>query len=347
MKKIFLPESERELQELNRRLLEDAWEPSHRQPSRILWHYTTADGLKGILESCRQDVWEVRKAPDGNIGFNVIPGSCNLRATNVFYMNDSREVAYAQDLMIEEISRVRGKYPGPADEFLEHAAIGVGITGMVFQPHVACFCDEQAGDLLSQWRGYTNMGGGYALGFRSDSLASHSPSIQLRKVIYDVTLQRKLVEDTINEFCTLLCTLAPSVGSSATKLQSMIDDFGYMVGQVLREFVYCFKHPGFTEEQEWRLVQRVVPYKTADKSLVTIEGASFRVSSGLLVPYIELNIGEQDGNDGLWRLPLEQINIGPTLRQDLAESSLQQILNKHDYDMTHAVKIACSDIPLV
>jgi Protein of unknown function (DUF2971) len=345
MRKTFLPETQKELTDLKQRLLENSWEPLHRQPGKILWHYTTADGLKGILESCRQDMWQVRQSREGTVEFKTIPGACTIRATNVFYMNDTREVSYAQNLMVEEISKKKGVYPDPADEFLERAEIGIGITSMVFQPHVTCFCDEESGDLLSQWRGYTSAGGGYAIGFRSNSLASHGPSIQLRKVIYDETLQRKLVEETIDEFCTLLSTLAPSVSSATAKLHAAIGDFSYMIANVFHEYVYCFKHPKFADEREWRLVQRVVPYKTADKSLVNVEQVQFRVARGLLIPYAELNIGEQDPNDSKWRFPIEQINIGPTLRQDLAENSLKQILNKHEYDVP-PIKIECSDIPL-
>jgi hypothetical protein len=322
MKTTYLPETENELNSLIKQLIEDAWEPLHGYPGRVLWHYTTAGGLQGILESK------------------------GLRATNVYYMNDTREVAYAQDLMMQEIDKKKGVYPDPVDQFLDRVITGVGISKMVFQPHVACFCDEDAGDLLSQWRGYANMGGGYALGFRAASLASHGPGIQLRKVIYEEVFQRKLVEDTLDEFCILLSTLASSVSSSTAKLNSAIGNFSHAIAQVFHEYLHCFKHPKFDKEQEWRLVQRVVPYQTADKTLITTEHAKFREARGLLVPYVELDLAEEDPNDFKMRLPLEQINIGPTLRQDLAENSLKQILNKLDYDSAHLVKIECSDIPL-
>ena len=110
--------------------------------------------------------------------------------------------------------------------------------------------------------------------------------------------------------------------------------------------MYGFKHPSFAEEQEWRLVQRVVPYQTADESLITAKHANFREACGLLVPYVELDLAEQDVEDTKRRLPLSQINIGPSLRQDLAEDSLKQLLNKLDYDEAHNVKIERSEIPL-
>lgn len=65
-----------------------------------------------------------------------------------------------------------------------------------------------------------------------------------------------------------------------------------------------------------------------------------------MVPYVELDLAEQDSEDMKPRLPLLQINVGPALRQDLAENSLKQILNKLDYGEAHKVKIELSEIPL-
>jgi hypothetical protein len=183
MHRDYLPETKKELTDLDRKLM-DVWEPIHAHPGRILWHYTTADGIKGILESCKQDLWKVVPLKDGKFKFETIPGSCTIWATNVYYMNDTGEVTYARDLMIEEIYERKGKYPPPADEFLMRVEARLRIAEMASQPHVTCFCDEEAGDLLNQWRAYANMGGGYALGFRSASLASHGPATPLRRVIY-------------------------------------------------------------------------------------------------------------------------------------------------------------------
>jgi hypothetical protein len=343
----YLPETEKEITPLVKRLT-DVWEPLHAEPGQILWHYTTADGLKGILESCKQELWKVVPLKDGKFKFEPILGSCMLRATNVFYMNDTREVTYAREIMLEEIYFRKGKYPDPADEFLERVEIGLRFGEMISQPHIACFCDDEAGDdLLSQWRGYASTGGGYALGFRSASLASHGPKTPLRKVIYDETMQRKLIGDTLDDFWMALSVVAPSFSSSTAKLGLAIGDFADAIAPFLDEYVACFKHPKFEVEKEWRLIQRVVPFKTADPKLVTVKHAEFRVARGMLVPYVEFDVGEQDPNDRLWRLPLEQITIGPTRHPMQAENSLKQILNKHDYENGHSVKIKLSEIPLL
>jgi hypothetical protein len=139
--------------------------------------------------------------------------------------------------------------------------------------------------------------------------------------------------------------VASSSSFSSAKIGLIVGDFSRAISQFFDEYVSCFKHPKFAEEREWRLIKRVVPYK-AQTSLLTAEHVKFRVARGLLVPFVELNVGEQDPNDFKWRLPLAQINIGPTLHQRLAKNSLKQILDKHDYNAP-PVKIECSDIPLI
>jgi hypothetical protein len=73
---------------------------------------------------------------------------------------------------------------------------------------------------------------------------------------------------------------------------------------------------------------------------------NFREARGLLVPYVELDLAERDVEDTKRRLPLSQINMGPSLRQDLAENPLKQLLNKLYYDEAHKVRIERSEIPL-
>src|SRR5205085_11962410 len=62
--------------------------------------------------------------------------------------------------------------------------------------YLACFCEN--GDLLSQWRGYGSVGGGYAAGFVAEHLGLvqyqniNKPEPIVQKVIYDSAVQRKI-----------------------------------------------------------------------------------------------------------------------------------------------------------
>jgi len=110
-------------------------------PGRVLYHYTSAVGLLGILERC-----------------------C-LFASDVWFLNDASEVRYAQTRMAERVRQYLGADQPWLQELLDVSETKPGWLDNVF---VASFCEEP--DLLSQWRGYAE--GGFAIGFAADGLAS-------------------------------------------------------------------------------------------------------------------------------------------------------------------------------
>jgi hypothetical protein len=110
-------------------------------PGRILYHYTSAGGLVGILE---------RRL---------------LFASDVWFLNDASEVRYAQGRMLE---RVR-QYLGPDQPWLQELIdVSEAKPGWLDEVFVTSFCEEP--DLLSQWRGYA--AGGFAIGFAAEALAA-------------------------------------------------------------------------------------------------------------------------------------------------------------------------------
>src|SRR5689334_7219324 len=127
-----------------------------RSADRLLYHYTSAAGVLGILER-----------------------RC-LFATDIWFLNDAAEVRFAQARMIE---RLRHRDDLASDlEWLEKL-LGVDPGNAVRDSlFVASFCEEP--DLLSQWRGYA--AGGFAIGFASGRLAELASSAggRLVKVEY-------------------------------------------------------------------------------------------------------------------------------------------------------------------
>jgi hypothetical protein len=112
-------------------------------PGRLLYHYTSAAGLLGILER-----------------------RC-LFASDVWFLNDASEVRYAQTRMVERVRQYLGPDQPWLQELLEVSEAKPGWLDDVF---VTSFCEEP--DLLSQWRGYAT--GGFAIGFAADVLAALS-----------------------------------------------------------------------------------------------------------------------------------------------------------------------------
>src|SRR5262245_24599401 len=176
-----------------------AWDALHHHPPATLYHYTTADGLLGIFQS--RQLW----------------------ATNVRFMNDTSELAYAFDLirsvfgeLAHGISRRRNPKMLRALESSERALMDMLNDAEHDTKHFAVsFCED--GNLLSQWRGYGQLGNGFALGLSTPHLGAfaaqllpHLPidsqrlAVFLRKALYDPVQQRTLLSNWLHAAVDLL-----------------------------------------------------------------------------------------------------------------------------------------------
>lgn len=110
-------------------------EPSLEFGRGVLYHYTTVNGLQGILETNR------------------------LWASAAYYLNDSSEVEYGSHLLHDELSVWRtANQNNPCfaadvlqglDEIFSSPLSRISRTSTIY---VTCFCEN--GNLLSQWRAY-------------------------------------------------------------------------------------------------------------------------------------------------------------------------------------------------
>jgi hypothetical protein len=320
------------------------WSAMHRNVPRRLHHYTTLGGLQGILES----------------------GA--LWASDVRFMNDSSELTYASTLIDEvvmevlhevEESDLRAALPlrnGFANSF-EFGA----------QPFITCFCEND--DLLSQWRGYGVKDASVSLGFDLSLIAAVRdlpPNTYLRKVVYDEEQQR-------TEVRTVVRTWLQTVRTMLADGENLSDLFPYpaiwAIQQALIEHHLCFKHPTFSEENEWRLIKLVdvraevrlqeqlrtdkrmealgvpMPRRSAGWPPTRAEGidVKFRQSTVGLTPYVELELKDRAGifTD---RLPLWEAVLGPSANPKLALESLDMYLESRGYGAHTEVR--ASGIPL-
>ena len=322
-------------------------------PPRRLYHYTTLDGLVGITSA--RALW----------------------ASDVRYMNDASELSYAADLVsdivTESLAAVESDVLGPVLPTRRGFANAFEYGA---RPFVACFCEEE--DLLSQWRGYRVGEAGYSLGFDLSFQAAAGqlpPNTYLRRVIYDPDEQRRSVEEVVDVWVRT----AESLLDAERELRPE-DIFPYpaiwALQESLAEHHLCFKHPGFAEEREWRLIKlvdvreelRLVDRLRMDEMLratrermlelgvempdistawgeANAEGIEirFRRSPLGLVPYVELPLLDRAGvfTD---RLPLWQVVQGPTTNPDLSLESLRMYLESCGYGFHTEVKP--SRIPL-
>lgn len=295
--------------------------PERREPLR-LHHYTTTPGVHGILSRGTAD------------------GARYMRLTHARFLNDATELEYAGNVFREVGRRhldqasddsVR-RYCAKVLELLESPLVPdafVACFSATWQPSHPMAGPQRAtqgpeDDRLSQWRGY----GGtadvpYALSFNV-GVFDHTSPLGAKATGQPVTYTRELQESAAH---VILGGFAPPgpVGVAYTD-EDLHDLASEAVDEAARVGSFM-KHPGFYEENEYRMfVQDVARDDTA-----------FKLSkSGVTVPYIALPL--RDDPDSL-----ASVSQGPTLHADLAMDGMRRWLDRHGYE---SVPLTRTEIPL-
>ena len=311
----------------------DEWDARHQDPPAILYHYTAADGLLGMLQS--HQIW----------------------ATNVRFMNDRSELDYGINLVGRVFEEDQFVSKLPQQDRPAFAKKKAAIRSMLDDvekrtTHFAIsFCEKA--NLLSQWRGYGQSGSGFALGLQTNRLrefiAEPRPNVRpeefvaviLRRVIYDKHAQEHFVRSWIR-------AIAKSIRFDRRVKLPTQTQFPYTVldtvlNRLLYECLVCFKHPGFHEEEEWRLIQQG---RVGDKDVTRVD---FRTRSGRIVSYTPLTFRStaekrQPKRGDVNALPVVAITYGPTLDPGGSERALRAFLASRGYDADRIV-IRPSGIP--
>ena len=228
-------------------------ETSQRLP-KTLSHYTTLDGLKGIIDS--KSLW----------------------ASNASFLNDKAELDHALAASEAVIRKLASE--GSLTKWLQ-------LIERVFQKlaegakpdtYVTCFCEDD--DNLSQWRGYGGVVQGVSITFGRASLATRfkPEGGEFFKVKYSkYSTASKLKKDLsghIDDIANL-----DSIGNGLTPAQK----YEHLLSRV-SSLLPRFKHIGFKDEREWRFCfQR----KVNDSDI------NFRTSSTKIVPYMVVGQSEK------------------------------------------------------
>ncbi|HKQ39920.1 MAG TPA: DUF2971 domain-containing protein [Verrucomicrobiae bacterium] len=282
--------------------LEQLWLELHSKRPEVLYHYTDAQGLLGMLNSHK------------------------LWATNRRFMNDPTEAEYAANTIRNVVENHRDQYE---TGLFEKVKAGVELILKLYleqdEHYLACFCEN--GDLLSQWRGYGSVGGGYAMGFVADSLglilyqSPDKPEPVLRKVLYKTKQQTELTGQWVKfifDWESFRRRAAPK-----KDIDIEINDFGWTaLNWFISQSVRCFKHPAYEEEQEWRVIQ----IGTTPEGARAVE-PEFRASRRGVVEYVKLDLPTNEK-----KLPLKVICYGPTLDPTVTDRSLRLLCRGKGYD---------------
>jgi len=289
-----------------------------RRSPRLLYHYTSAAGLQGIIES----------------------GSLFL--ADSAFLNDRSELTYARDLIVHVLNAKANRAPTEVHRRFMTLAAGYLSSGTdvmrSFRCYLACFCAR--GNQLSQWRAYGRPGSGFAIGFRSSGLRAGTVQLQtehslsLIPVEYRRRVQERVIGDAVDIFFEELAVATHRIDkkASTSTLTNMFPSLPILLGILLP----VFKHPVFAEEREWRLVARPL----ADE----VRGfLRFRESNGTIIPFLVAKFKGRAAAQN--RLPLASVTHAPSPEPELRKISVCELLTANSYKIGK-VPVNGSDIPL-
>ena len=286
----------------------------------VLYHYTDAHGLLGLLGSpARPEIW----------------------ATHFKYLNDASEWVYAQELLKRVVAeRVKTEEDLLLNDFL-HMFLGDFFSEEISDIYVACFCEKD--DVLSQWRAYAGASGAYALGFRSDDVASrgqseHDPQEprfkhELFRVVYDETVQRRHLNALID--CAMKSVKKYAMDAARDSKHAwevMTHHKSSLTDYIIRRML-AFKHPEFSVEQEWRLC-----HQASDETA----HVQYRAGRYGVTPYVCLDISPTEGPfEG--RMPLVSVTCGPSVNLENSKRAVIAMLESRKFK---DVKVTGTTLPL-
>ena len=293
----ILAELNEKMRQLWRELLREKHAGIPSQPFTIyknLFHYTTVQGLFGIIES--QCFW----------------------LTNIQYMNDLSENTHARTLIkniLNEIS-TKNKYPEGFSKYLKAEYLNqTDIFGPDYNKnYIACFTNN--GDSLPMWIMYgKDCGVAIEIDLASEYQFTFAPKCFFRDMLYDEIILQRFVETAVDMYCGAYIEL---------KADENIDD--YIIDDIMENLprdiiIYTInvKNKSFSHESETRLL-----YTATDCDKI-----KYRVKNNFIISYVEMPPRQLNGDK---KLPIKSIIVGPGEEQDIVKASISDFIKSKGYN---------------
>jgi hypothetical protein len=266
-----------------------------------VYHYTTGEAAASILEEAK------------------------LRATNILYLDDGREMQHSVVYFRQAMAMRQDAGHGSVGEALnEMIARYLSEVGDYVPPDIWIATFTAQYDCPRQWRRVSEESHGVALGFPAAGIvrAAEAGGALLAPCCYD---ERSKIEIMSRGLDLLEKLYAKRLKGGAKMPQA-----DALVRYVVRElalFGALMKPSEYADENEWRMVL-CNPSQTA---------VGARRITALARPeytslYIDLEIA--DATD---RLPISEILIGPSQRQQMTTRAFRTLLYKHGYERADVV----------
>jgi hypothetical protein len=229
--------------------------PSSSPKNNLLYHYTNASGLHGIITS----------------------GA--LWATKMQHLNDSKEFRHAVDVAKKELdSRLQASAVTEEEHYLFKMLIER--VDSMKGANTFIFSMSEEPDLLSQWRAYGGKGG-FSIGFNFNSILTlaHKQGFRLIKCIYDIERQKELINYLIDEVKNIFL-------EDPAKHRREKGVFSNKFYSPFLLMASTMKHESFQEEREWRLIGG--PFSTLSRN------CKWRPTISMLLPYYVFDLNNDE-----------------------------------------------------
>jgi hypothetical protein len=267
---------------------------------KVVWHYTTGEGLIGIIES----------------------GS--IYATQIACLNDNTEMRYSSSLLRKELLEARKAIPGGDRlanfvnnfiNFLDDDDKTPNSADLGF--YVCSF--SRKGDDLAQWRAYGGGENGYAIGINTKNLRIIPDTLSVQ-VNYDEQTHLEVVREVVK------ATMDFYQEGVEAGIENWDDKFLLAWDVQLSKIGAMVKDPGFEQEEEVRTIrlrkEEDVPFEV------------IRQRKNLMSRHIPLKFSGLEG-----KLPLEYVMVGPARHRAISAASVKALLEKKGYP-THLVRVS-------
>lgn len=268
----------------------------------ILYHYTGYPALTSIVE--RQELW----------------------ASNIHFLNDEMEFKHGFEYLSDSLDIYLSQRSVDPNEVLRHFNDCVENLDRL-RIHIISF--SEVDDMLSQWRGYTPSGG-VSLGFGSDHLNAICQKMAKTKVNADMNEPRE------PSFQLMPCIYTHEDKSNVCN--QLIEGSFYTKGPLpegenLRAstwkfvssfsvYASLFKHEGFSEEREWRLVSGPIDSRH--------EKVGFYAAPGFLRPHFKFGLKLDDDSKATKNIGLQNITVSPTVRTELMTNAISDLFARYN-----------------
>lgn len=275
-------------------------------PPETLWHYTSATGLLGIIDSG------------------------TLFATQVSCLNDTSEYQYLADLMRQEAEERATRQSDPWRKELYSRTVQLLGERQVASANAFVICLSASRDDLGQWRGY----GGDACSFAieldvrrlMEGLALRGGNTMPMRVRYDEEEHREALTMLLDSWEESMRSIW---GKAEEEVDGWLKSFGLGYAQLASLMHAMVKHRSFHSEKEYRIYTEL-QHKEHEK-------LKFTAKRTLLARHIPVAFGKNK------KLPVRSVMVGPGGAQEASRVSVGDLLKAHQYG--DDVPIELSKVP--